>query len=87
MSSHVTAVSYGLKLSLPEVQRLRALLAAAGLACDAETRTGDGRFEVYVRSFPDGQQSFAVSTEGGIVPQVENMMSKLRFTMTDRTTL
>jgi phosphoserine phosphatase len=47
MSSHVTAVSYGLKLSLPEVQRLRSLLAAAGLACDAETRTGDGRFEVY----------------------------------------
>lgn len=47
MSSHVTAVSYGLKLSLPEVQRLRSLLASAGLACDAETRTGDGRFEVY----------------------------------------
>ncbi|WP_427007644.1 phosphoserine phosphatase SerB [Pseudarthrobacter sp. H2] len=47
MSSHVTAVSYGLKLSLPEVQRLRALLASAGLACDAETRTGDGRFEVH----------------------------------------
>jgi phosphoserine phosphatase len=47
MSSHVTAVSYGLKLSLPEVQRLRSLFASAGLACDAETRTGDGRFEVY----------------------------------------
>jgi phosphoserine phosphatase len=29
------------------VQRLRSLLASAGLACDAETRTGDGRFEVY----------------------------------------
>ena len=47
MSSNVTAVSYGLKLSLPDIQRLRSLLAAAGLAVDAETRTGDGRFEVY----------------------------------------
>ena len=47
MSSNVTAVSYGLKLSLPEIQRLRSLLTAAGLSVGAETRTGDGRFEVY----------------------------------------
>lgn len=47
MSSHVTAVSYGLKISPPETQRLRSLLAAAGLACDAETSTGDGRFDVF----------------------------------------
>ena len=47
MSSNVTAVSYGLKLSLPDIQRLRSLLTAAGLSVDAETRTGDGRFEVY----------------------------------------
>ncbi|MGY3316938.1 phosphoserine phosphatase SerB [Arthrobacter sp. TE12232] len=47
MSSNVTAVSYGLKLSLPDIERLRSLLTAAGLSVDAETRTGDGRFEVY----------------------------------------
>jgi phosphoserine phosphatase len=47
MSSNVTAVSYGLKLSLPDIQRLRSLLAAAGLSVGAESRAGDGRFEVY----------------------------------------
>ena len=47
MSSNVTAVSYGLKLSLPDIQRLRSLLRAAGLGVGAETRTGDARFEVY----------------------------------------
>ncbi|MDF9749217.1 phosphoserine phosphatase SerB [Arthrobacter sp. ES3-54] len=47
MSSNMTAVSYGLKLSLPEIQRLRSLLTAAGLSVGAETRAGDGRFEVY----------------------------------------
>lgn len=47
MSSNVTAVSCGLKLSLPDIQRLRSVLTAAGLRVDAETRTGDGRFEVY----------------------------------------
>jgi phosphoserine phosphatase len=47
MSSNVTAVSYGPKLSLPEIQRLRDVLAAAGASLGAESRTGDGRFEVY----------------------------------------
>ncbi|MFF2031501.1 phosphoserine phosphatase SerB [Arthrobacter sp. NPDC058192] len=47
MSSNVTAVSYGLKLSLPDIQRLRSLLTAAGLSVGTETRAGDGRFEVY----------------------------------------
>ncbi|SDK84422.1 phosphoserine phosphatase [Arthrobacter sp. ov407] len=47
MSSNVTAVSYGLKLSLPDIQRLRSLLTAAGLSVGAETRAGDARFEVY----------------------------------------
>jgi phosphoserine phosphatase len=47
MSSHVTAVSYGLKLSPPDIQQLRSLLTAAGLSVGAETRAGDGRFEVY----------------------------------------
>src|SRR6478752_1764432 len=47
MSSNVTAVSYGLKLPLPDIQRLRSLLTAAGLSVGAETRAGDARFEVY----------------------------------------
>ncbi|MEC5190964.1 MULTISPECIES: phosphoserine phosphatase SerB [unclassified Arthrobacter] len=42
-----TAVSYAPKLTDPQVQRLRSLLAGAGLALGAETRTGDSRFEVY----------------------------------------
>ncbi len=47
MTLNVTAVSYGLKLSLPDIQRLRSRLAAAGLSVGEETRGGDGRFEVY----------------------------------------
>ncbi|MGO4804911.1 phosphoserine phosphatase SerB [Arthrobacter sp. 2MCAF15] len=47
MSSNVTAVSYGLKLSPPDIQRLRSLLTAAGLGVGAENRTGNARFEVY----------------------------------------
>lgn len=46
MSLNVTAVSYALQLSDPEVQRVRAVLAAAGVVLDAESRTGDARFEV-----------------------------------------
>ncbi|QCB97709.1 phosphoserine phosphatase SerB [Arthrobacter sp. PAMC25564] len=68
MSSHVTAVSYGLKLSLPDVQSLRSLLAAAGLACDAETRTGDGRFEVYTAdcSFESGAGPHGAGTPAAL---------------------
>ena len=47
MSSNVTAVSYGVNLSLPEVEQLRRSLADAGLAIGTETTTGDGRFSVY----------------------------------------
>ncbi|MCB5274881.1 Phosphoserine phosphatase [Arthrobacter sp. SO5] len=47
MSLNVTAVSYARQLSQPEVQQVRAVLAAAGLAMDAESRAGDDRFEVY----------------------------------------
>lgn len=68
MSSHVTAVSYGIKLSLPAVQRLRSLLAAAGLACDAETRTGDGRFEVYTAdcALESGTESLDAGTAAAL---------------------
>ncbi|MEO5780363.1 MULTISPECIES: phosphoserine phosphatase SerB [Arthrobacter] len=47
MSSNVTAVSYGLKLSLTNVQQVRSTLAEAGLSVDGETRTGDDRFSVH----------------------------------------
>ena len=70
MSSNVTAVSYGLKLSLPDIQRLRSLLTAAGLSVEAETRTGDGRFEVYAAdcalSSPDSEAGAAAATAGTI---------------------
>ena len=48
MNLFVTSVSYAPKLPLAEVQRLRSLLAAAGVTLDAESRTGDDRFEVHV---------------------------------------
>ncbi len=47
MSANVTAVSYGVNLSLPDVERLRRTLAEAGLAIGTETTAGDGRFSVY----------------------------------------
>ena len=70
MSSNVTAVSYGLKLSLPDIQRLRSLLTAAGLSVEAETRTGDGRFEVYAAdcalASPNSEAGAAAATAGTI---------------------
>ncbi|MGO4190342.1 phosphoserine phosphatase SerB [Arthrobacter sp. YAF17] len=62
MNLFVTAVSYAPKLTLPEVQRLRALLADAGVALDAETRTGDSRFEVYTA---DGSVDFGSGPDSG----------------------
>ena len=50
MNLFVTAVSYARKLTHAEVHELRSLLAGAGLALDAETRTGVDRFEVYTAS-------------------------------------
>ncbi|NUU32592.1 phosphoserine phosphatase SerB [Arthrobacter sp. C9C5] len=47
MSSNVTAVSYGVQLSLPEVEQLRRSLSGAGLSVGAESTAGDGRFSVY----------------------------------------
>ncbi|MET1065715.1 MAG: phosphoserine phosphatase SerB [Arthrobacter sp.] len=47
MNPFVTAVSYAPKLTLSEVERLRSMLSEAGVTLDAETRTGDTRFEVY----------------------------------------
>jgi phosphoserine phosphatase len=47
MSSNVTAVSYGVKLSPSELEHLRSLLTGSGASFAAEARTGDQRFEVY----------------------------------------
>lgn len=47
MSTNVTAVSYGVHLSLPEVEQLRRSLAGAGLTIGPETSADDGRFSVY----------------------------------------
>jgi phosphoserine phosphatase len=47
MSSNVTAVSYGVQLSAPDVQQLRRILAEAGLTIGAEHTAGDGRFTVH----------------------------------------
>jgi phosphoserine phosphatase len=51
MSSNVTAVSYGVKLSPSELDQLRSLLAGAGASFEAETRSGDHRFEVHTVDF------------------------------------
>lgn len=46
MTSNVTAVSYGLKLSPSEPENLRSLLADSGATFGDASSTGDGRFEV-----------------------------------------
>ncbi|WLQ06069.1 phosphoserine phosphatase SerB [Arthrobacter oryzae] len=51
MSSNVTAVSYGVKLSPSELEHLRSLLTGSGASFSAESRTGDARFEVYTVDF------------------------------------
>ena len=66
MNLYVTAVSYAPKLSLPEVQQLRTLLAAAGLALDAESRTGDDRFEVYTADVSSDVASTVDRREGAL---------------------
>ena len=68
MNLFVTAVSYAPKLTLPEVQRLRSLLAAAGVTLDAETRTGDDRYEVYTA---DGGIELAAGPDHGATALAE----------------
>lgn len=51
MSSNVTAVSYGVKLSPSELEHLRSLLTGSGASFAAESRAGDHRFEVYTVDF------------------------------------
>jgi len=47
MTSNVTAVSYGPKLIPAELEQLRSLLTGHGAALQAETRAGDGRYDVH----------------------------------------
>jgi phosphoserine phosphatase len=47
MTSNVTAVSYGLKLSPAEVEQLRTLLAGSGAVLSGEALGGDHRYEVH----------------------------------------
>lgn len=68
MNLFVTAVSYAPKLTPPEVQRLRSLLAAAGVTLEAETRTGDDRFEVYAA---DGSMDLAAGPDRGVAALAE----------------
>jgi phosphoserine phosphatase len=68
MSSNVTAVSYGVKLSLPDIQRLRSLLTAAGLSVGAEMRDGDGRFEVHVADCALGSETPDAATPDSETP-------------------
>ena len=75
MNLFVTAVSYAPKLTLPDVQRLRSLLAAAGVSLDAETRTGDSRFEVYTA---DGSVDLGSGPDS-----VESVLAGLRRTATE----
>lgn len=68
MNLYVTAVSYAPKLTHPDVQRLRSLFTAAGVTLDAETRTGDDRFEVYAA---DGSIDLATGPEHGVTALAE----------------
>ncbi|WP_426995773.1 phosphoserine phosphatase SerB [Pseudarthrobacter sp. N5] len=51
MTSNVTAVSYGLKLSPLELEELRSLLTGSGATFRAESRSGDPRYQVYTADF------------------------------------
>ena len=82
MSSNVTAVSYGLKLSLPDIQRLRSLLTAAGLSVGAETRAGDARFEVYAADCAlDSSHSAPADSNGGPTAVVADRLAGPRRTL------
>ncbi|MDQ0032096.1 phosphoserine phosphatase SerB [Arthrobacter bambusae] len=47
MSSNLTAVSYGVNLSLSELENLRTVLSGSGASFTSESRSGDERFGVY----------------------------------------
>jgi len=47
MSSNLTAVSYGVNLSLPELEHLRKVLSGSGASFTSESQSGDERFGVH----------------------------------------
>ena len=51
MTSNVTAVSYGLKLSSDSLEQLRSGLVEAGATLTGESTAGDGRYEVHAIDF------------------------------------
>ncbi|WP_307075367.1 phosphoserine phosphatase SerB [Arthrobacter pascens] len=61
MTSNVTAVSYGLKLTPAELEQLRSLLTRNGATLEAESRTGDSRYEVHT-----AELAMADTTAAGI---------------------
>jgi phosphoserine phosphatase len=61
MTSNVTAVSYGLKLTPAELEQLRSLLTGSGAALQSESQAGDGRYEVHTADL-----ALADATSAGI---------------------
>src|SRR5688500_16906903 len=51
MTSNVTAVSYGVNLSPSEAENLRSLLVGSGTTFEAESRSGNDRYEVCTVDF------------------------------------
>jgi phosphoserine phosphatase len=61
MTSNVTAVSYGPKLTASGLDKLRSALTGSGAALQSESRGGDSRFEVHT-----AELAVADGTEAGI---------------------
>jgi phosphoserine phosphatase len=76
MTSNVTAVSYGVKISPEALAQLRTALVDAGASLSAESRTGDDRYEVHTveLSVEQGTASDLARLRGRIAgPGIENM--------------
>ncbi|MDQ5862331.1 MAG: phosphoserine phosphatase SerB [Actinomycetota bacterium] len=61
MTSNVTAVSYGPKLTASELEKLRSVLTGSGAALQSESNGGDSRFEVHT-----AELAIADGTDAGI---------------------
>ena len=61
MTSNVTAVSYGPKLTASGLDKLRSALTGSGAALQSESRAGDSRFEVHT-----AELALAGGAEAGI---------------------
>jgi phosphoserine phosphatase len=74
MTSNVTAVSYGLKLSPSEPENLRSLLTDSGATFEAASSSSDGRFEVCSLDFsvPSGSAADIAGLRHAIAAAKEN---------------